>query len=209
MTLKDLFLGTQARPLLGLYGGGEGGGRGEWQPRQRAPRQPPQALSGKPPPEPSLAKAEEAPSPAPFPLNWSQAVLTHYSLAGRPWPRAKANKASSLPGGWLALAWAGREAPTPGPCCGQPACVPQQAQPQPGPGVRLWAPPSPPGLGLAVPLELVLLRALLPPVSGSSFSAKGDADSYLHGQRGGFTQGLPLTRPWDSRGGISQDVYPS
>lgn len=110
-----------------------------------APRQPSQALSGKPPPEPSLAKAEEAPSPAPFPLNWSQAVLTHYSLAGRPWPRAKANKASSLPGGWLAQAWVGREAPTPGPCCGQPACVSQQAQPQPGPGVRLWAPPHPQG----------------------------------------------------------------
>ena len=33
----------------------------------------------------------------------------------------------------------GGEAPTPGPCCGQPACVPQQAQPRPGPGVRLWA----------------------------------------------------------------------
>ena len=116
VTLKDLFLGTQAGPLLGLYGGREGGGRGEWQP--------PQAFSGKPPPEPSLVKAEEAPSPAPFPLNWSQAVLMHYSLAGRPWPRAKANKASSLLGGWLALAWVGREVPTPGPCCGQPTCVP-------------------------------------------------------------------------------------
>lgn len=34
VTLKDLFLGTPARPLLGLCGGGGGGGRGEWQPQQ-------------------------------------------------------------------------------------------------------------------------------------------------------------------------------
>lgn len=72
-----------------------------------------------------------------------------------------------------------------------------------------FGPPSPPRLGLAVPLELVLLRALLPPASGFSFSAKGDANSYLYGQCGGFIQGLPLTRPWDGGGGISQDLYPS
>lgn len=106
-------------------------------------------------------------------MNQSQAVLTHYSLAGRPWPRAKANRPPACLG-LLCRAWEGREAPTPGPCCGQCARV---AAASPAPAWlrgQVWA-ELPLGSGLAVLEKLVLLRVFLLLVPGSSPSAEGEA----------------------------------
>lgn len=63
---EDFFLETQdLSVLLGLYRGQEG--EGGMASGVLALKQPQQALSGKPPPEPSPVQAEEAPSPARFP----------------------------------------------------------------------------------------------------------------------------------------------
>lgn len=67
----------------------------------------------------------------------------------------------------------------------------------------------PPGLGLADSVELVLLRALLLPVPGSSPSAKREAMTSTHVADVMVShQCLPLTSPWDSRGGGSQGLCP-
>lgn len=125
-------------------------------------------LGSHPRASPQLARG--GPISSPFPLNWSQEVLTHYSLAGQPWPGAKANRPPAGPGGWSARLGSGRHPSMPGPCFGQPALPPASpAQPSPDqPRGQALAQP-PPALGPAVPVGLVLPRA--------SLSVRGEATS--------------------------------
>lgn len=143
---NDLFLGAQDLPSLGLYRGGKGergmekgeGGRLAWQWPQRSLGRHflgsrPRNLAPRRPRRPRLVSS-------PFPLNWSQAVLTHYSLAGRPWPRAKANRPPACLGaGRAGLGRGGRHSHSL-----PPACVLLPAQPSPSlVEGRAWAQPPP------------------------------------------------------------------
>lgn len=77
------------------------------------PRSGPEAASAgtfwKAAPRTEPCTGQGGPVSSPFPLNWSQAVLTHYSLAGRPWPKAKANRPPACLGaGRFGLGMGGR-----------------------------------------------------------------------------------------------------
>lgn len=163
----ELFLGTQDLPLLGLHMG-VGGGVGEAQQCSKARSR--RVLGSHPRASPHLARG--GPVSSPFPLNWSQEVLTHYSLAGRPWPRAKANRPPAGLGGegrgeLVCQAWE-LEAPIHAPPLLQPACY-APCQPSPSPAERSGLGPASARVGSGSPCGAGAAQG--------SLSAKGEATS--------------------------------